>query len=174
MVVCLRWLSHHLWSVSYTYIYITGKLGFVSFMCANNRIHCDPMVLFVCVYITLIHYRNYADLYEGIEYIELKCLCGTFCLEWMSKIKTILSIIFHAIYGAVRIQLTHFSYDDCENMCTLSCHHHQYGSMTFLPLFRTGSWFSGVLCMPFYILMIYAPDYISKCCTSSQFPIRIN
>ena len=37
-----------------------------------------------------------------------------------SKIKSILSIIFHAIYGAVRIELTHFSYDDFENMCTLS------------------------------------------------------
>ena len=35
-----------------------------------------------------------------------------------------LSIIFHAIYGAVCIQLSHFSYDDCETGCTLSYYHH--------------------------------------------------
>ena len=48
----------------------------------------------------------------------------------MSKIKLILSIILHAIYGAVYIQLTHFSYDDCGDACTLSYYHHQIGSMT--------------------------------------------
>ena len=42
-------------------------------------------------------------------------MSGTFCL----KIKSILSIIVPAIYGAVRIQLTHSSYDDCENTCIL-------------------------------------------------------
>ena len=34
----------------------------------------------------------------------------------MSEFKSILSIIFHAIYGAVCIQLTHSSCDDCENI----------------------------------------------------------
>ena len=37
----------------------------------------------------------------------------------MSKIKLILSNIFYAIYRAACIQLTHFSYDDCENTCDL-------------------------------------------------------
>ena len=36
----------------------------------------------------------------------------------MSKIKSILSIIVHALYGAVCIQFTHVSYDVCEIMCT--------------------------------------------------------
>ena len=43
--------------------------------------------------------------------------------ECVSKIKSVLSIIFHAIYGgAVCIQLNHLSYDDYENMCSLSDH----------------------------------------------------
>ena len=80
-------------------------------MCTNNQIHYDLMVVFVCLHISLTHY----DLSQCIEL--LKCLSGTFCLECVSKIKTILSIIFQAIYEAVCIQLTHFSSDDCENTC---------------------------------------------------------
>ena len=64
------------------------------------------MVIFVCLPITLPHNHHNADLSEGIKLI--KCLSGTFCLEWLSKIKPIISIIFHAIYGTVCIQLTHF------------------------------------------------------------------
>ena len=63
-----------------------------------------------------------------------------------------LEAIFHALYGAVCIQLTHVSCDDCENMCTLSHHHYQIGSMTHLPLFRVRSWNNGIHCMSFYIL----------------------
>ena len=43
----------------------------------------------------------------------------------------------HAIYGIVGIQIIHFSLDDCENMYTLSCHHHPIGSTNYLPLFNT-------------------------------------
>ena len=42
-----------------------------------------------------------------------------YILSSVSKIKSVLFIIFHAIYVAVYIQLTHFSYDDFENLCTL-------------------------------------------------------
>ena len=34
-------------------------------------------------------------------------------MSGVSKIKSILSIIFHVSYGAASIQLTHFCYDDC-------------------------------------------------------------
>ena len=81
----------------------------------------------------------------------LKCLSGTFCPECVSK--AILSIIFHAIYGAVRIQRTHFSYDDFGNMCTLSYYQYQIGSMTHLPLFADGSWNNGMRYVTFYILI---------------------
>ena len=73
-------------------------------------------------------------------------------VEYVSKIKSVLSIIFLAIYGAVCIQLTHFTYDDYENTCTSSNYHHQIGSMTHLALFRVRSWNNGMHCMPFYIL----------------------
>ena len=86
-------------------------------MFRNDRVHCKLMVVFVCLYITLPYYHHYADLYECVEH--LKYLSGTLCLECVYKLKWILSIIFHAIYGAVRIRLTHFSDDDdYENMCS--------------------------------------------------------
>ena len=75
----------------------------------------------------------YHQFWIHVMYILLFVRC-------VSKIKSILSIIFHAIYGAVCIQLTHFSYTDCENTWTLSYYQHQIGSMTYLPLFRVRSW----------------------------------
>ena len=71
----------------------------------------------------------------------------------VSKIKSIHSIIFHAIYGAVCIQLTNFSYDDYEHICTLSYYHHQKENMTHLPLFRVRLWNNGMRWRSFYILM---------------------
>ena len=113
-------------AVGFTYIsresWYLCLLLLCSFMiCANNREHYGPMVVSGCLHITLPHYRHYADLSEGTKL--LKCLSDTFCLEWVSAIKSILSIIFHAVYGAVCIQLSHFSYDVCENTNTLSCYH---------------------------------------------------
>ena len=66
------------------------------------------------------------------------------------------SHFFHAVYGAVCIQLTHFSCDGCENMCTVSYYyHHQIGSMNHLPLFRVRSWNSGMRCMSFHVLILF-------------------
>ena len=110
-----------------------------------------PMIILICLHITLPHFHHYADLSEVIEL--LKCFSDTCCLKCVSKIKWILSFIFHAIYGAVWIQLTHFSYDDCENMCTLSYCYNQIGSITYLPLFRVKSWNNGVCCMSLCIIV---------------------
>ena len=74
------------------------------------------MVVIVCLHITQPHYHHYADLSESIEL--LTCFSDTFCLQCLCMIKSILSIIFLAICGAVRIQLTQFSYDHIENKCT--------------------------------------------------------
>ena len=85
--VYLMWLHHHMVSLSY----ISGEwwvlclLSLCSLMmCANNKSHYDPIIIFVCLYITPPHYNHYADLSESIDL--LKCLSGTFCLECMSKI----------------------------------------------------------------------------------------
>ena len=103
---------------------IPGKLGFVPLllcslmMCANNRGYYGPMVAFVCLPIILSHHRHhYADISENIEL--LKCL-SVHSVECVSQIKSILSVIFHEIYGAMRTQLAHFFCDDCENTGTLS------------------------------------------------------
>ena len=115
------------------------------------------MVVYGHLHNTLPHYHHYADLSEGIEL--LKHLSDIFFRECVSKIRSVFSIIFHAIYGAVCIQLTHFFYDDCENICTRSYYHHQIGSMTHLPLFRIRSWNNVMRCMSFYILMSLLSDF---------------
>ena len=94
-------------------------------------------------------------LYSGILQHVSRMLVRYILSECVSRIKSILSVIFHAIYGAVCIQLTHLSYDDYENACTLSYYHHQMGSMTHLPLFRVRSWNNGMRCMSFNILISY-------------------
>ena len=70
-------------------------------------------------------------------------------MECVSKIKLIFSVIFHTLYEAVYIQLTHLSYADRKDICTLSYYHHQIGSLTYLPLFRVRSWNNGMCCMSF-------------------------
>ena len=54
--------------------------------------------------------------------------------SWEIKIKTILSIIFYSIYGAVCLQLTHFSCDDRENVyfILLSSSNRKYESLTIV------------------------------------------
>ena len=49
------------------------------------------------------HYHNYADLSEGSELLNV---CQVYAAECVSKIKTIISIIFYSIYGAVCLQFT--------------------------------------------------------------------
>ena len=85
------------------------------------------MVVLVCLHITLPRCHHYADAFDGIGHSA----------ECVSDIKP---VNFHAIYGAVCIQLAHLSYDDCKNACVLSYYHHQIGgSRTHLPFFRVRS-----------------------------------
>ena len=140
VVVCLRWLYHHMPSVSYIYIYIyiyilyiSGKLGFVLLllcslmMRVNNIVHYDPIVVFVFLHITLPQYQYYEDVSEVIEL--WKFVSATLH-------KSVCSIILHAIHQAVCIQLIHFLYEHYENTYTSSDYHHQFGSMIRLPLLR--------------------------------------
>ena len=98
-------------------------------MCTNNRVHYGQNVALVYLRITLTHYYNYADVSEDIEPMNI---CHVHAVECVSKIKGILSIIYHTVYGAVCIQLTPFSCDEC----TLCCYHHHIGSMNHLPFTR--------------------------------------
>ena len=162
--MCLRWLYHHMPSVSHTgtharthihthiYIYIYfGKEWFDVFnYCAV--LWCSHIIVYSLMIengylrITIPHYHHYAYLSEGIEL--LKDLSDVFCLECVSKIRSVLSIVlFHAIYEAVWILFTHFTYDDCKKTCAWSYYHHQIGRITHLPLFRDRSWNNNMRCM---------------------------
>ena len=77
----------------------------VMMICASKRIHYIPMIVFVCLHFTIPHCDHYADVSEGIEFLNT---CQEHYIECVSKIQTILSIIAHAIYGAVCIQFTLF------------------------------------------------------------------
>ena len=84
-------------------------------MSANNRIHHGPIVvLFVCTLSNIIIIQPY------LKVLNVLIAYQVHSVEFVSRNKSILSIIFHAIYGAVCIQLTHSSYDDFQNICTSS------------------------------------------------------
>ena len=97
---------------------------------ANDRIHYGLQVVFVCLQITPSHYHRYADLSEGIELIYNQ----VYAAKCVSKIETILAIIVHSIYGAVCLQFTQFSCDNCENVyfILLSSSTRKYESLTIV------------------------------------------
>ena len=63
---------------------------------------------------------------------------------------SIISITFHAIHGAVCIQLTNLSYDDCENMSSSNWKYEP-----FAIVYRVRSWNNGtsIYHMSFYVYM---------------------
>ena len=99
----------------YTYL---GKAKFcVLYYCAILR--CGQIIEYINTrwsysFVWTSHYLIIIIIHLSEGSKPSKCLSGTFCFECVSKIKSIVSIVFHAIYGVVCIQLTHFSYDDCE------------------------------------------------------------
>ena len=54
--------------------------------------------------------------------------------EYVSKLKKIISIIFCLLYGAVCLQFTQLSRDDCENVCfiLLSSSNRKYEPLTIV------------------------------------------
>ena len=154
VVVCLRWLLRHiLLLIAYTFRE-NRKFVFVIIvqfmMSANNWIRFGLKIVFVYLYIMPSHYHHCANLSEYIELIKLPVRCF---VEYVSKIRHILSVIHYTIRGAVCFQFTHSPCDDWENIYTLPYYHHQIGSMKYYPLFRVRSWNNGVYRMSFCILM---------------------
>ena len=85
-------------------------------MCANNRIHYARWSYsFVCILrylIIIIIMKTY------LKVLNLWNACKVHSVQCVSMIRSVFSVIFHATYMTVCIQLTHLSYDDCENLCT--------------------------------------------------------
>ena len=75
-------------------------------MCENNRVHYGMKVKFVCLRITRSKYHHYAESIKRIYQL------------YSAESKSILSIMFYDICGTVGFQVTHFFFDDCENICT--------------------------------------------------------
>ena len=93
--------------------YFINMIYIISWLCANNRVRYGLMIVYGYLRITLPHYQYYADLCEDIEL--LKCLSDLFYLECVPKIRSVLSIIFHAIYETLcieSVELTQLSYNE--------------------------------------------------------------
>ena len=116
---------------------------------------CSQIIEYIMAWCSHTVIYTLHDLIAIIIQIYLKVLnCQSACQIYsVSIVRSVISTIFHAIYGTVCIQLTHLSYDDCENTCTWSYFQHQVGSLTYLQLLRVRSWNNVVRCMSFYIPM---------------------
>ena len=69
----------------YVYLSQYHRVNYKSLvMCANNRVHYGPMIVFVCLHITLPQYHHYYDVSEGIELLKA---CQEHSVECMSEIK---------------------------------------------------------------------------------------
>ena len=100
-----------------------GKLllqNIQSVIWANNWVHYGPTVVFI-----YLHYVIAIILQIYLKALNLQNACQVYSVEWVSKIKSSLSFNFYAIYRAVCFQITHFSVDDCENICVSSYYDHQ-------------------------------------------------
>ena len=73
----------------------------------------------------------------------------------VSMIKSFFSIILHAIYRAVCIQLTHFY---CIDVCTLYYYHHQIGSMNISHCLGLGyETMVCAVCLAMFVVINYEP-----------------
>ena len=68
---------------------------------------------FVCLH--TLHYHHYANLSESIEHINAFHVYSVECAVRLGL--TYQS--FYGLYEAACVQLTNFSFGDCENICTL-------------------------------------------------------
>ena len=80
--------------------------------------------------------------------------CQMYSVECASEIKSIVSIIIHAIYEAVCVELSIPSFTDCENISTSSHYPHQIRSMNHLPMFRDRWGNHGMCCICCYVLVV--------------------
>ena len=141
-------------AVRFVYNYISGLLGFVLLLVCSimSTYTTGWSYAFVCLHITLPHYHHCENVIW--RYWPSKMLVSFGLSECVSKIESVLPVIFYAIYGAGCIQLTHLSYADCENMCTLFNYHHEIGIMTNLPLYRVRSW-EKMVCVVYPSIFLY-------------------
>ena len=83
----------------------SGKAGFrfLLLMCSLWCVHYGPMVIFVCLYITLPHWHHYTDVSGCIELLER--LSGTFCRVCVQDEVISLNCLFCNIWCCVCFSL---------------------------------------------------------------------
>ena len=157
VVVCLRYLLHHILSLI-AHTFRENRTLFSLLLCSLRWVQIVGYVLpcrsysFGCI----VHHLIIIIVQTYLKTLNLKSACQIYFVECVSKIKHILSVIQYRIHyiicGAVCFQFTHSPCDDWDNIYTLS-YHQQIGSMNYYPFFRVRSWNNGVRCMSFYILV---------------------
>ena len=118
----------------------------LSYMYPGKPATLLPLLMFSLWYFQMIGYIGRVRLFADYT-ITLSSLCRLILRHWttkmlsqvyaaecVSKIKTILSIIFCSIYGAVCLQFTQFSCDDRDNVyfILLSSSNQKYESLTIV------------------------------------------
>ena len=73
--------------------------------------------------------------------------CQVYCVKCVLKCRHILTIIWFAVYGDIRYQLTLFPLDVRENISTSSYYHHQIGDVTHQSSIRARQLNCGMRCM---------------------------
>ena len=68
-------------------------------------------------------------MHNCLKLLNIKYACQSYSVESVSKIKSILLVMFYAIHVAVCYQFYPFLFDDYKNICTSSYYHHQIGNM---------------------------------------------
>ena len=121
MAVCLIVPSY-----AVGFIYIPGKLDYVSFTTDGAFLCCVQMIEYIMTrwsypFVCTQHYLIIIIMQTYQKVLNVWNVCQVHSVRVY-------------VYG-----LTHFSYTDYENTCILSYYHHQMGSMTNLPLFRIRS-----------------------------------
>ena len=119
----------------------------------------------IMTYLKVLNFENVCQTHSvsSVKVLNFENVCQTHSVSSVYlRLSHFFSIIFHAIYEAVCIQLTHFCYDYCENGCTLSYYHHQIVSIIYLPLFMVRSWKNGLRCVSLYILMLMSFTEVTR------------
>ena len=143
-------------SYSVTYcIYIPGKPGFCFHHYCADYDECKYSDTFWLAYRVrlLVHYT-----------ISLSSLCKLIWGHWTYEmpVRYILSSVWVRLSILSQLSIIQYmglcvfswliSLVMIERIYTLSCYHHQIGSMKYYTLFRVRSWNNGMRCMSLYIL----------------------
>ena len=150
---CVSRVVGQSYSVIYC-VYVPGCWDFVSIIDvqsmvrANNCVHNDPRVLFVCLHTTVSHCHHCTDTSKGIELLKwLSGMCRRVCVRDRVTPRNYLLFNTCCCVSLACPVLLWWSWD----CVTLSYYHHQ--SMNGWPLCKVRSWSNVTRCMSHCVLI---------------------